>query len=95
MLFHIQCVDRPDAGTTRPETRSLHLAYIEKFLPRIVTAGPTLTEEGTPTGSVFVIDLEDMAHARLFCAEDPYAKAGLFASTRIERMRQVFPSARD
>ncbi|MDB5368260.1 MAG: hypothetical protein JWM77_4187 [Rhodospirillales bacterium] len=95
MLFHIQCVDRTDAGTLRPDTRPLHLAYLEKFVPRIVTAGPTLTEDGKPTGSVFVIDLDDAAHAQRFCADDPYAQAGLFASTRIERIRQVLPSARE
>jgi uncharacterized protein len=95
MLFHIQCVDRTDAGTVRPDTRPAHLAYLESFKDRILAAGPTLSPDGKPTGSVFLIDFEDEAAAQRFCAGDPYAKAGLFAATRIERWRQVLPTARD
>ncbi|GIL40786.1 YciI family protein [Roseiterribacter gracilis] len=95
MLFHIQCVDRTDAGTTRPDTRPAHLVFLEKFVPQIITSGPLLSAEGKPFGSVFVIDFPNEAAARQFCADDPYAKAGLFASTTITRFRQVYPSARE
>lgn len=95
MLFHILCVDRTDAGTTRPDTRPAHLAYLEKFIPQILTVGPTLTADGKPTGSVFVIDLPDEAAAQQFCADDPYAKAGLFTAVTITRFRQVYPSAKE
>ncbi len=95
MLFHIQCVDRTDAGTTRPDTRPAHLAFLETFIPRIVTSGPTLSSDGKPTGSVFVIDFDTQAQAEKFCADDPYAKAGLFASVKIERFRQVYPAAKE
>lgn len=95
MLFHIQCLDRADAGTTRPDTRPVHLEYLQKFLPQILTAGPLLTPEGKPFGSAFVVDFADEAAARKFAAEDPYAVAGLFASVTISRFRQVYPDARE
>ena len=42
------------------------------------------------TGSLLVIEADDIAAARAFAAADPYAKAGLFASVDIRPWKWIF-----
>jgi uncharacterized protein YciI len=93
MLFLVQCIDRPDAGTLRPDTRPAHLRYLEGFTDQIVIAGPTLgPDHQTPTGSVFIVNMHDEQAVERFCRNDPYAKAGLFERTTVQPFRQVIPA---
>ena len=87
----IHCIDKPEHGELRAATRARHLAYLEGFRDKIVAGGPTTTPEGAPTGSLLLMDFADKAEAEAFAAGDPYAKAGLFAETRIEPWKRVFP----
>jgi uncharacterized protein YciI len=41
------------------------------------------------TGSLIVLDLADMAAARDWAANDPYAKAGLFSSVDLIAWKKV------
>jgi uncharacterized protein len=41
------------------------------------------------TGSLVVLDLPNRAMAEAWAANDPYAKAGLFAEVRIEEWKKV------
>ena len=45
-------------------------------------------------GSLFILEVEDLAAARRFAAGDPYAKAGLFASTEINPWRWLIESGK-
>ena len=93
MLFIISCIDKPDHAHIRAQTRPEHLAYLEGIKDRIHAAGPTLSDaEGTPTGSVLIIDFEGKAQAEAFADGDPYNKAGLFQSVAVSRWKQVLPS---
>ncbi|RCK54137.1 hypothetical protein TH25_02085 [Thalassospira profundimaris] len=92
MLFYIRCVDKPGHLHVRKANRDAHLAYIKDgYADKIVAAGPTLDPdlEGM-NGSVFIIELEDMAAAEALTANDPYAKAGLFESVVIRPFKKVF-----
>ena len=51
-------------------------------------AGPFL-DNGTMTGSLVVIDVADKPAAEGWAANDPYARAGLFAKVRIEEWKKV------
>ena len=93
MLFFVQCVDKANATQLRQQTRPAHLEYLKPFTGQILLAGPTLADDqATPTGSVFVLDLPDRASAERFCADDPYAKVGLFERTTIQPFRKVIPA---
>jgi uncharacterized protein YciI len=93
MLFLVQCTDKPNAGTLRPDTRPAHLRYLDGFMAEIVIAGPTLAaDHQTPTGSVFIVDMRDAQAVERFCRNDPYAKAGLFERTEIQPFRRVIPA---
>ncbi len=93
MLFHIRCKDKPSQMNMRASTRAVHLKYLATFGEAVFFAGPTNTDEGeTVTGSVFIIELEDMAAAEEFAKGDPYRKMGLFETVEIEQIRKVIPA---
>ncbi|HTK36178.1 MAG TPA: YciI family protein [Caulobacteraceae bacterium] len=83
-LFVIHCNDKPDSLALRLATRPEHLAYL-KTATALRLAGPYLNTAGEPDGSMLIVEAEDEAAAQAFAAADPYAKAGLFASTSIRR----------
>jgi uncharacterized protein YciI len=92
MLFHILCKDKPSQMNMRASTRSAHLNYISQYGGQVIFAGPTYTDEGeTITGSVFIIDFENIAAAEAFSKGDPYRKMGLFETVQIEQIKKIYP----
>ncbi len=71
-------------------TRDVHLAYMKEYPPLV--AGPTFNEAGEMDGSVIILDLPDAAAADAFVANDPYAKAGLFAQSVVKPWKKVIPA---
>ncbi len=91
MLFAIVCRDKPASLDLRLANREAHVAYLEAQGDRLILAGPTLDDAGAMNGSILVLDLEDGAAAEAFCANDPYARAGLFETVTISPFKKVFP----
>jgi hypothetical protein len=90
MPYIIIARDRPGGAALRAATRPEHLAYLKEHLPRLLAAGALLNDDGTGgDGSVLIYDTEDRAEAERFAAGDPFAKAGLFATTEIRRWRKA------
>ncbi|MFQ5958223.1 MAG: YciI family protein [Alphaproteobacteria bacterium] len=90
MLFAISCIDKPDHGAVRLENRPAHIAYLESKAGTVRFAGPYTSEDGAAmTGSLLVIEADDLAAARAFAAADPYARAGLFESVDVRPWRWV------
>ena len=56
-------------------------------------AGPFLDGESKPCGSLVVIEANDLASAKEILGGDPYAKAGLFATTEVIAWNWVFNKA--
>ena len=81
-LFVINCFDKPGSLDLRLATRPTHVAYLNST-SALKLAGPYLDESGDPNGSMLVIEVADLAAAKAFAAADPYALAGLFASTDV------------
>lgn len=90
-VFAIHCIDKPLQQALRAATRPDHLAYLESALDQVVVAGPLLDDEGAPIGSMLLMDFPDRRAAVAFAADDPYARAGLFASVAVTAWRQVLP----
>lgn len=90
-VFAIHCIDKPLQQELRAATRNEHLAYLEQVIDQIVVAGPLLDDEGTPIGSMLLMEFPDRKAAVNFAANDPYARAGLFASVAVTAWRQTFP----
>ncbi len=80
--------DKPGALQVRLDNRDAHLAYI-KETGVVEMAGPFLDTDGTMSGSLIIMNVDDMAAAQAWAENDPYAKAGLFEKVRIEEWKKV------
>ncbi len=89
MLFCIVAIDRPGRLDRRKATRPMHLEYLAKHAERVRLAGPFLSEEGAPTGSMLIVEASDLAEAEAMVAGDPYTKVGLFESVTVRAWNHV------
>jgi uncharacterized protein YciI len=83
MLFVITARDKPDSLALRMATRPAHFDYVQKT-GAVKLGGPFLDEKGEMIGSLLIIEAPDLAAAREWQANDPYAEAGLFAQTDLQ-----------
>jgi uncharacterized protein YciI len=87
-LFVITAVDKPGGLPVRLAHRPEHLAYLADHAAMVKLAGPFLTTQGgDPCGSLVIVEAADMAAAETFAAGDPFAKGGLFESSKVEPWR--------
>jgi uncharacterized protein YciI len=90
MPYIIIARDKPGSSALRAATRPEHLAYLKQHLPKLLAAGALLDDDAKGgDGSVLIYDTEDRAEAERFARDDPFAKAGLFATTEIRRWRKA------
>jgi uncharacterized protein len=88
MLFVVTALDKPGALTLRLSVRDAHLTYgRETGLMRL--GGPFLNEAGEMCGSLMIVEAPDLETVKAWHANDPYAKAGLFASSDIRAWKAV------
>lgn len=83
MLYALLCTDKPDHLPVRLANRPDHLAYLSGLGATLKGAGPFLDENGAPNGSLILLEADNLADAQNIAAQDPYAKAGLFADVTI------------
>jgi len=88
MRVALICKDKPGHLQTRLDNRAAHLAHIEAS-GVVEMAGPFLSPEGQMTGSLVVLNVDDLKAAQEWAAADPYAKAGLFESVTISEWKKV------
>ena len=88
MLVALIARDKPGALPVRLENRSAHVEYL-KASPAVQQAGPLLDDENEMCGSLIILDVTDMAEAEAWVADDPYGKAGLFASVELVAWNRV------
>ena len=82
------CIDKPGHLQVRQDNRPAHLAHIQTS-GVVEMAGPFVNDQGEMIGSLVVLDVPDLAAAREWAAQDPYAKAGLFQSVDIREWKKV------
>jgi uncharacterized protein len=82
VLFALICDDKPGALELRKATRAAHLDYIAAT-GAVAQAGPFLDAAGDPCGSLVILDVADLGAAEAWAAQDPYARAGLFARVEL------------
>lgn len=92
MYFVIVGRDRPGAEDLRLKTRSTHRDYIHGTHENVTLtlAGPLLGVDGhTMTGSLLVVQAENLEAAEQFSQGDPYRKVGLFEQIKIDTWNWV------
>ena len=88
MRVALICIDKPNALQIRLDTRAAHLAHIAAT-GVVELAGPFLNQEGQMTGSLIILNVENLAAAQSFAMLDPYSVAGLFQSVMITEWKKV------
>ena len=74
--------DKPKHLQVRLDNREAHLAYI-KETDVVEMAGPFLDDSGQMSGSLIILNVEDITVAEAWAEKDPYNKANLFESVSI------------
>ena len=88
MRFALITHDKPGALQIRMDTRTAHLDYIAST-GVVEMAGPFLDDAGQMCGSLIILELPDFAAAQAWAENDPYAKAGLFATVTLSAWKKV------
>ena len=89
MLYIVYQIDGPDSPEIRAATRDAHFKYLDEHEDILILGGAMLAEDGkTRTGSVLVINVENLSAAETFSENEPFRRAGLFKRVEINRMRR-------
>ncbi|MBU2664952.1 hypothetical protein KOI35_15725 [Actinoplanes bogorensis] len=85
MHFFVYGRDRAGALGLKMKLTEEHWAFLDPYADRIIARGPTLDDDGDPTGSLHIADLPDVAAAREFTYAEPYYLGGVFESVQLCR----------
>ncbi len=88
MRVALMAHDKPGSLDLRTANRQAHLDYI-RTTGVVEMAGPLLDAGGQMCGSLLILDVPDMEAARDWATQDPYARAGLFATTTLIEWKKV------
>ena len=91
MLFVVRCLDKAGHLPVRMENRPAHVEFLKSLGEKLFAAGGILNEKEEMCGSIVIFDVADKTEVEAIAANDPYAKAGLFASVTIDRWNKVLP----
>jgi hypothetical protein len=80
--------DRPGSAALREELLEEHWSYMDRYAAGMIARGPTFAgDDGSPTGSVHIVDLPDRAAARAFAFDEPNYQAGVYRDVLLRRWR--------
>lgn len=92
MIYIFSLIDKPDSGALRQRIRPEHKACLASMAERIAFAGPLVTDDGrTMLGSLLAIDFDSREAAHAWLADEPFTRAGLYASTSIHAFVNLWP----
>ncbi len=89
MLYALICTDKAKSVDLRMSVRPDHVAFLQGLGDTLKAAGPFLNDEGSPIGSLVVIEAGTKQEAEAIAVEDPYAKAGLFETVEITQWNWI------
>ena len=92
MIYIFSLIDKPDSSALRQRVRPEHKAYLATMADRIAFAGPLVTDDGqTMLGSLLAIEFDSRDAAHAWLADEPFTRAGLYASTSIHAFVNLWP----
>ncbi len=89
MQYFFYCRDNPGTAALRKQTEQAHWAFMDAYAAGFVARGPTLTNDGKPSGSMHIVELPDMDAVRRFAYEEPRHQAGVHGEVIIGRFRNL------
>lgn len=90
MLFAMIAKDRPGTIDQRLAVRPVHLRHLDSLGQQLRLAGALLNAEGTPEGSLVVIEAETLEAATAIFNADPFVSEGIFGSIEIKPWRLAY-----
>ena len=92
MIYVIRLLDKPDSAALRQRVRPEHKAYLAAVAESIAFAGPLTHDDGTTmSGSLLAIDFDSRDAAQAWLADEPFTRAGLYASTEVHAFVNLWP----
>ena len=92
MLYSFHLLDRAGAAALRAQVRPEHKAYLAQVADRIAFAGPRVDDDGeTMAGSLLVIDFADRAAAEAWLRDEPFTRAGVYATSSVRAFHNLWP----
>lgn len=92
MIYIFSLIDKSDSAALRQRVRPEHKAYLAGMAERIAFAGPLVSDDGqTMLGSLLAIDFDSRETAHAWLADEPFTRAGLYASTSIHAFVNLWP----
>ena len=92
MIFVLRLLDKPDAAALRQQRRPEHKVYLAQVADRIAFAGPLVQDDGqTMIGSLLAIDFPDRDAVQRWLADEPFTRAGLYASVEVHAFVNLWP----
>jgi uncharacterized protein len=92
VIYVFRLLDKPGSAALRQRVRPEHKAYLGAMAGRIAFAGPLTHEDGvTMIGSLLAIDFASRHAAQAWLADEPFTRAGLYASTEIHAFVNLWP----
>lgn len=92
MIYTFILIDKPGAAGLRTSKRPEHKAYLGRMADRIAFAGPFVADDGqTMVGSLLAIDFPSRESAVAWLDDEPFNKAGLYASKTIHAFLNLWP----
>jgi uncharacterized protein YciI len=86
MLFILHCVVQPGQAERLAQFRDQHRAHAQAGLVKIVSAGPTLSDDGERLiGGLYVFEAESREEVEAFYDRDPYVQNGIWKQSLLER----------
>jgi uncharacterized protein YciI len=86
MEFVFYCRDKPDVGALLERNAEAHWAFMDGYADRLLTRGPTLSDDGEEhTGSLHIVRLENVAATGTFAYDEPFYRAGVYDAVFIRR----------
>jgi|SRR6516164_4292665 uncharacterized protein YciI len=94
MLTIVRCLYRPGGAEARLHIRDVHVEYMIANRGFLEQGGALVSKDGSIVEGMFLILRHDnRAGVEAFLADEPYSRAGLFASTTIESFDRFVPHA--
>ena len=99
MLYAIMSRDVENSAPLRAKARPAHLERVQEMVNqgRVIIAGPhPAIDAADPgdagfTGSLIIAEFDSLTEAEEWANEDPYVKAGVYASVTVKPFKQVLP----
>ncbi|RZJ27000.1 MAG: YciI family protein [Haliea sp.] len=92
MIYIFHLIDKPGSGELRLRIRPEHKAYLAGMAEHIAFAGPLMAEDGqTMIGSLLAIDFESRAAAQAWLDQEPFTRAGIYASISLHAFVNLWP----